>query len=339
MKRNVTAWLLVAIVAVGLGAAAALAQTESPGTPSVMETSIVEYTIVSGDTLWDISGNFYGDPWLWPLIWEINPYVTDPHWIYPDNKLKIRLEQGLIYAGGIKTPDLITPFDWWDPTYYYSTKTNRVAFITNAKFENTGEIVDQFDDQMLLGEEDDIFFTMDEGANVQLGDVFTAFREREKVKHPEKGGSIGHVIETLGEIETTNATTLKNGRVVYTGHIVDSFSEIKVGDRMVAMPRDEYTVTLNKTSLDLNGFVVAYHPEWANFGEFDSVFIDLGLKDGVELGNSFSVWRKSKNENKLPDYLIGNLIVIHVEPTNATAVITNSTKEMRVGDLIKSDIN
>ncbi len=329
------AWTLIAALVL---CAAGVAAGASDSAKQKLETSIIDYTIQSGDTLWDISGNFYGDPWMWPLIWEINPYIADPHWIYPDNKLKIRLEQGLMYGLKSGVPDLITPFDWWDPTWYYSTKTNRVDFITNAKFDKAGEIVDEFDDSLLLGEEHEVFFTMDESANVQLGDVFTIFRTREKVKHPDKGGSIGYVIDTLGEIETIKSTTLKSGAVVYTGKIIDSTSEMAVGDKLITMPSEEYSVTLNKTSLDLNGYIVAFQPEQRNFAESDIVFIDLGSKDGVELGNSFSIWRESKNEKRLPGYFMGNLIVIHVEPSNATAIVTNSLKELKVGDTIKSDI-
>jgi len=48
-----------------------------------------EYTIVKGDCLWFIAGRFYNDPFLWPEIHRANPYIVDPHWIYPDDKLII----------------------------------------------------------------------------------------------------------------------------------------------------------------------------------------------------------------------------------------------------------
>jgi hypothetical protein len=47
------------------------------------------YTIKQADTLWDISNTFLRDPFLWPLIWKVNPYITNPDLIYPGNTLVI----------------------------------------------------------------------------------------------------------------------------------------------------------------------------------------------------------------------------------------------------------
>ncbi len=47
------------------------------------------YTIQKGDTLWDISSKFLRDPFLWPKLWEKNPYITNPHWIYPGNTIRL----------------------------------------------------------------------------------------------------------------------------------------------------------------------------------------------------------------------------------------------------------
>ena len=47
------------------------------------------YTIKKGDTLWDISSKFLKDPFLWPKLWERNPYITNPHLIFPGNPIRL----------------------------------------------------------------------------------------------------------------------------------------------------------------------------------------------------------------------------------------------------------
>lgn len=50
------------------------------------------YTIVPGDTLWDLARKNLGDPYLWPQIWERNRYILDAHWIYPGDPLLLGLQ-------------------------------------------------------------------------------------------------------------------------------------------------------------------------------------------------------------------------------------------------------
>jgi hypothetical protein len=55
--------------------------------PPAPQPGIETYTIAKGDTLWDLAKRFYGNPYLWPQLWERNQYILDAHWIYPGDPL------------------------------------------------------------------------------------------------------------------------------------------------------------------------------------------------------------------------------------------------------------
>lgn len=61
------------------------------------------YVVNKGDTLWDISGTLFGDPFYWPKIWALNKeLIYNPHVIFPEMKIKF-------YQGSSKSaPTLAT---------------------------------------------------------------------------------------------------------------------------------------------------------------------------------------------------------------------------------------
>ena len=58
------------------------------------------HVVVKGDTLWDICEKYYGDPELWPKLWEMNPFVTNPHLLKPGDV--ITLLEGVPFKKGFE---------------------------------------------------------------------------------------------------------------------------------------------------------------------------------------------------------------------------------------------
>jgi len=57
--------------------------------PPTPPPNVQVHVIVKGDTLWDLAAHYYGNPYLWPQIWEKNQYILDAHWIYPGDPLVV----------------------------------------------------------------------------------------------------------------------------------------------------------------------------------------------------------------------------------------------------------
>lgn len=68
-----------------------------------------EHTVRPKDTLWDLAGRYYHDPFQWPQIAEANPPpgVRDPHWIYPKQVLHIPVPQAAPQAAPKEAPEAL----------------------------------------------------------------------------------------------------------------------------------------------------------------------------------------------------------------------------------------
>lgn len=53
-----------------------------------------QYTVVQGDTLWDISAKFLNHPTQWPELWRHNSQIKNPHLIYPGDTVYFSVVDG-----------------------------------------------------------------------------------------------------------------------------------------------------------------------------------------------------------------------------------------------------
>jgi hypothetical protein len=70
-----------------------------PGTMRLLAESEApeEYMVQPGDTLFDICDQLLDEPGYWPKLWALNPEIKNPHFIFPNMRLKF-------YPGDDETP-------------------------------------------------------------------------------------------------------------------------------------------------------------------------------------------------------------------------------------------
>jgi hypothetical protein len=100
LKKCIPVFLLLQSLALGVLAADQV---------QIRADAPTSYEVVDGDTLWDISGRFLEDPWLWPEVWELNPQIENPHLIYPGDVVELQYSSAgpmlTLRRGGTGVPD------------------------------------------------------------------------------------------------------------------------------------------------------------------------------------------------------------------------------------------
>ena len=59
--------------------------------PKEIPEGVEHHIIADGDTLWAIAGQYFGDPLLWPQLYQANSYIQDPDLIYPGDPLMLNI--------------------------------------------------------------------------------------------------------------------------------------------------------------------------------------------------------------------------------------------------------
>lgn len=341
MKKGSIVFLGLMILFLGLSHA------EEATSPKKVLDKEMDYIVIKGDTLWDISERFYGDPFLWPRLWQQNQYILNPHWIYPGDRIRLYPYRVLIEEEmplrvvkpevPPRVEELLPPPPVRLKLYAYP-EAYSAGFITE-ELEGIGSIVGAREEKPMLAEADEVYLTFQKGMSVLKGDKFTIIRVGDPIKHPITERVIGRKVMILGIAEVT-----KPDGEVKTGTITLSFDPIRRGDELLPYQPLREELPTNRFKRPLYGWIAASKRESNELGEGDVVYIDRGESDEIRPGHLFQVFRRgelvidpiSKKKVRLPDNLIGRLVVLRTQKKTATAIITKSRDAIHVGDEVKA---
>ncbi len=321
------------------------------------------HIVEKGDTLWDLGNKYLGNPFAWPQIWELNQWITDPHWIYPTDHLIIPTGRTTIKPG--ETPTEVTGLLPGGPRFQGKVIRDEYAFTfqdflqlpylapngAEALFAELGGIKvasQQSELKSEFGDFDTLYVDGGADKGLKVGDRLLAIKVlKKKIYHPmdkRKNKPLGDVVKQIAVARVTQVQP--SAAVVVVEKSADS---IHRGDMLV--PFSEPANILTKLRPDPKGPIAIEAPEarvvfigdnQVHSGSGTMVIIDKGEQDGMKVGEVLlsarpRVWPIGSPKAKTSastNYLIAQMMVVKTGSGASTCRILRAYEEVMAGDLV-----
>lgn len=287
--------------------------------PEIRKDAPDRYTVVKGDTLWDISGKFFKDPWKWPHIWGLNKdTIKDPHWIYPGDVVSLDRAGATLRVGEAETGKPAVTAAAGVTAAPQPQETGNVIRLSPKVRENPSghdaipsipaSVIGPFLSQPLVVEEDalkdapvvigaregrailatdDIGFAR--GLPADKGDKWQIYRPGKKFIDPETDEVLGVEAVYLGNAE------VKAFADISTFAITQAVQETFQGDRLVVASGDAsgpYLPRAPETSISAS--VISIYGGVSQAGQNAAIVLNRGARDGLEVGHVLALYHKGE---------------------------------------------
>lgn len=325
------------------------------------------YIVKKGDTLWDISGVFLNEPWLWPKLWRINPEIENPHLIYPGDELRLVFDEN-------GEPMLVKgkPRLKWSPRARTALKdqapVQTISLDAIAPYIKYGSILtidDVNNSPYVLGNES-AYKSSVEGLKIyvngdlKVGSSYAIYEKGQPIYQPNTDEVIAYQSILIGTGKAIQAGN-KAGKEPSTIYVANATREIR--SNSIVKPVNEGQLlpsffTMQPANIQESGKIIHASSNIREFGKFEVVLIDMGLEKGVNSGDILSIVRQSpgiveaengptysenasrwsrmssgsKSDYNMPHEPVGKMMVFRVYDTLSMAMVIQAVKPLRIED-------
>jgi hypothetical protein len=309
------------------------------------------HVVRSGDTLWDICSYYFNDPWQWPKIWSYNPQITNPHWIYPGDLVRLlprgQFSQAPSNEGELKqtpTPEPAPVDNLPPPAKRIGVGLEQVAFVEKSDLDRSITIDGSVDEKLLLGKGDAVYLSYPTNNPPQVGKTYSIYVPDNPVKG--NGKDYGAYVRLLGTLRVDSVKQDKRAHAIIT----DSNMEIQRGAKVGPLMKEFSTVPNVPPKVDLQGSIIAMLTRERLIGQGELVFIDQGKGSGIEVGNRMYVVRRGdaypahaslqtgQDDRRFPARALGQIVIVEVGDKISVGLVTLSVQEMGVGDVVTMQV-
>ncbi|MCX8048537.1 MAG: LysM peptidoglycan-binding domain-containing protein [Methylohalobius sp.] len=312
------------------------------------------YTVVQGDTLWDIAARFLKQPWQWTRLWQANPQIQNPNRIYPGDVLVLTYQNGepklvLEREDRNSQPQRLqpqireVPLEEAIPTIPYEAVRQFLTtpkVVTKEEIESSPYIVSLANNRLIGGSGDTVYVRGSQ--NARQGLSYKVFRQGRALKDLKTNEILGY-----NAVYIADAQLLRPGDPA-TFTIGRSVREVLVGDRL--LPVAEETVAMDyhphPPSRKIQGHIIEVLDSVSQIGRYSLVVIDRGQHDGLELGHVLEIWQQGnkvldsvgKQASEwvtLPEERSGLVLIFRPFERVSYGIVMEALSPIHLGDLVK----
>jgi hypothetical protein len=309
------------------------------------------YTVVKGDTLWDISTRFLKNPWLWPEIWQANPQIKNPHLIYPGDVI------GLVYVNGkprittikrspnsgvikLSPKARITPLTTAIPAIpldAISSFLSQNRIVTREELNNAPYVLSGKEQHLVSAAGDRIYARGNPGKN----EAFGIYRAGEAYVDPKTHEFLGLEAKFVAQANLKSV----DGQVM-TLDVTRSDQEILQADRL--LPTDDRTINTvympHAPKRKINGYMISVLGGVSQIGQYNVVVVDKGEREGIKEGDVLAIYKRGglvrdpvTNEKiELPAERAGLMMIFRTFSKLSYGLILKATRPLSVMDEVRN---